>query len=243
METATIGDNKPPEPIETFKERADAYVANAASFVTITDANETLATDHFNLGTTLAQEIEAERVKLKKPHLDAGTLVDTTFKPVHGRVETERVALRTRLEGHARAKRAAADKIAREAAQALAEAQEAIRKAAEAAKVEEHEEDPFLAATAPVVATPDIAALAAEAKLASLRTVTAGQVGAASGGRTFAVRAAPRTAEITDAAALAAYLVQAGHSEMNDLLQKLANQNARAKGSIAWPGTKFVGGE
>lgn len=228
--------NNPPAAIDLLKERADRYVADAKTFATITDENEAQATDCFNLGTSLANEIEATRETEKKPHLEAGRQVDATFKPVHAKVDSERVALRARLEAHIRERKRKAEEAARLAAQKLREAEEAARLAAE-----EDEDDPFLAATA--APAPDTAALTAQAKIAEGQAKAAARVESASGGRAFGLRAAPKTAEITDYKALAAYLIDAGHSELKETLQRLANQNARAKGAIAWPGTKIVGGE
>lgn len=231
--------NNPPEPIVILKERADRYVIDAATFAAITDENEAQATDHFNLGTSLAGEIETTRETEKKPHLEAGRKVDETFKPVHAKVETERKALRTRLEAHIRERKRKADEAARIAADRLREAQEAeARAAAEAAEVED---DPFLSATA-APAVP-VAELQAEAKIAQGQAMAATRVSAASGGRTFGLRVTPKSAEITDYKLLAAYLIDAKHVDVIDALHRAANQNARAKGAIAWPGMKIVGGE
>lgn len=237
-EAATIGDNKPPEPIVTFKERADKYVAAAAKFATITEANEAQATDHLNLGTDLAGEIEAQRTAEKRPHLDANTRIDQTYKPVHETVETARIGIRTRLTAHAKAKKDAAEKHAREAAEKLRLAEEEAAKAAQ----QPEEEDPFLAATA--APAPDLDAIRTEAKVAELRTMTATRVSAASGGRTFAARKTPYSAEITDLAKLAAHFASVRHPDLIELLQKLASADARnTKGTSTLPGIKVVGGD
>lgn len=239
MPADTMGHNNPPAPIDVYKERAADYVKNAATFAEITDANAALATDHFNLGTGLAGEIDKQRLAEKRPHLDENARIDKEYSPVHSSVETTRVALRTRLNNYADAKKKEAARIAAEEAKKLEEA-EAARKAAED---REPETDPFLEATAPVVELPDVAAQAAKAKTAELMVAASTRISSASGGRTFSVRAAPKTAEITDYLALAKHLLDADHSELKEMLQRLANQNARAKGAIAWPGTKIVGGE
>lgn len=228
--------NNPPEPLVIYKEKAEKYVKDAKAFETITDDNAALATDHLNLGTGLAGEIDKQRLAEKRPHLDANTLIDKNYNPVHASVETARTGIRGRLEAYARAKKAEAERIAAEEARKLREAEEAKR-AAEA----ESEDDPFLAATAEAI--PDVAEQAARTKVAELQVAASTRVSSASGGRTFAVRAAPKTAKITDAHALCDYLIKANHSELAECLQKLANQNARAKGAIAWPGTEIVGGD
>lgn len=228
--------NNPPEPLVIYKEKAEKYVKDAAAFEAITDANASLAADHLTLGTGLAGEIDKQRLAEKRPHLDANTLIDKNYNPVHSSVETTRVALRKRLEDFARAKQAEAKRKAEEEAKRLAEL-EAQKRAAEA---QPEEEDPFLAATAEPI--PDVEAQAARAKVAELQVAAATRISSAAGGRTFAVRAAPKVAKITDAKLLAAHLIDANHSELMECLQKLANQNARAKSAIAWPGTEIVEG-
>lgn len=227
--------NNPPEPLVIYKEKADKYVKDAVAFETITDENASLAADHLTLGTGLAGEIDKQRLAEKRPHLDANTLIDKNYNPVHATVESTRVGIRTRLDAYARAKQAEAKRKAEEEAKRLAEL-EAQKRAAEA----EREDDPFLAATADPV--PNVEAQAARAKVAELQVAASTRIASAAGGRTYAVRAATKTAKITDAKLLAAHLIDANHSELMECLQKLANQNARAKGSIAWPGTEIVEG-
>lgn len=227
--------NNPPEPIVLYTEKAEKYVREAAAFATITDENASLANDHLNLGTGLAGEIDKQRLAEKRPHLNANAAIDKSYNPVHASVEAARVGIRNRLQAYALEKKREAERIAAEEARKLREAEEAKRQA-EA----EAEDDPFLAATAD--ALPSVEEQAARAKVAGLQVAASTRVASASGGRTFAVRAAPKAAKITDAKLLAAHLIEAKHPELMECLQKLANQNARAKGAIAWPGTEIVEG-
>lgn len=234
-----IGHNNPPEPIVTFKERLEARQKSAAALGDVTEANADKYRDEIGLSLTLEQETEAQRVKEKKPILDAGKKVDETYNPVKAAAETLKLSLQRKLDAWIKARKAEADRIAAEKAEALRKAEEAKR-AAEAAPVVE-EDDPFLAATAEP--EPDLKALATEAKLAEMQAQAVTRVGSSGGGfAAYSVRSKPKVAKIIDAGALAAHYAKASNGELLATLQKIANADIRkaGKAAIALPGVELV---
>lgn len=235
---ADMGHNNPPEPIETFKERLEIRQKAAAALGDVTDENAQQYRDEIGLSLTLEQETEAQRTKEKKPILAAGKKVDETYTPVKTAAEALKVSLQRKLDAWIKARKAEADRIAAEKAEALRKAEEAKR-AAEAEPV--IEDDPFLAATAEP--EPDLQALAAEAKLAEVQALAATRVGSSAGGfSTYSVRSKPKVAKITDACALAAHYAKANNGELLATLQKIANADIRkaGKAAITLPGVELV---
>jgi hypothetical protein len=125
-----------------------------------------------------------------------------------------------------------AKRIADEARRKLEEAERLAAKA-----VEEPEEDPFLAATAPTV---DVKAAHVEAKIAEGQALAASRVSSAAGGFAATSLRTKRSAKVTDWSALAAHYINSG--ELRATLQKLADADIRhAKGAaIVLPGVEIV---
>lgn len=230
--------NNPPEPIVIFAEQQAKYERDAAAFGAVTDANVAQVADHVTYGGKLSGEIEKHRVAEKEPHLEAGRAVDVAYTPVRDAVNAARSTLKTKLDVHLRAKRAEAERLAREKADELRRAEEAAR-----AKVEQPvEEDPFLAATAEPA--PDLATLAVASRVAASQAMASTRIASASGGAAYGLRRAPWGALITDLALLTAHYAAARHPDLFACVQKLASADVRnAKGSIVLPGAKVVGGE
>ena len=229
---ADLGHNNPPEPIEALKEKLALYKEGAEAFGPVTEANAQEYRDHIGYGVKLAKEIDGQRETEKKPHLEAGRAVDAAYKPLLETVEATQKKLKAPLQSFIVEREKEAKRIADEKAKALREAEEAARKV-----VEEPEEGPFLAATAPTV---DLAAAKVEAKVAELQVSAASRVSSAAGGFNATSLKTVRKANVTDYAALIAHY--ASHYEVKDAALKLANADIRhAKGApITIPGVEIV---
>lgn len=226
--------NNPPEPIDLLKEKLALYQEGAAAFGPVTEANAQEYRDHIGYGVKLAKEIDGQRDTEKRPHLEAGRAVDAAYKPLLETVEVTQKALKKPLEAFVIAREKEAQRIAAEARRKVEEAE---RAAAEAAKAADEEDDPFLAATAPVV---DVKAVVAEAKVAELQVMTASRISSAAGGFAATSLKTKRSAKVTDWSALAAHYLARG--EVRAVLEQLANADIRhAKGAaIEIPGVEIV---
>lgn len=222
--TANIGHNNPPSPLETLKEKLALYKEGAGAFGPVTDANAQEYRDHIGYGGKLAKEIDAQRDSEKRPHLEAGRKIDAAYKPLIEDTETVQKKLKKTLEAFVVAREREARQAAEEAARKLREAEEAKRVAETASP----EEDPFLAATAASV--PDIAVIESDAKFAASQASAASRVSSAAGGFSAAGLRTVRKAKVTDWDALIQHY--AGHREVRELCEKLANADIRhAKGN------------
>jgi len=229
---ADLGHNNPPEPIEALKEKLALYKEGAEAFGPVTEANAQEYRDHIGYGVKLAKEIDGQRETEKKPHLEAGRAVDAAYKPLLETVEATQKKLKAPLQSFIVEREKEAKRIADEKAKALREAEEAARKAAE-----EPEEDPFLAATAPVI---DVKAAHVEAKIAEGQLLAASRVSSAAGGFAATSLKTKRSAKVTDWSALAAHYLARG--EVRAVLEQLANSDIRhSKGAeITIPGVEIV---
>ena len=223
--------NNPPEPIELLKEKLAIYKEGAEAFGPVTEANAQEYRDHIGYGVKLTKEIDTQRDVEKRPHLEAGRAVDAAYKPLLETTESVQKRLKAALQAFIVEREREAKRIADEAARKLREAEEAARQAAEP------EEDPFLAATAPVV---DVKAAYVEAKVAEGQALAAGRVGSAAGGFNATSLRTKRSAKVTDWHKLAAHYI--GNGELRACLQKLADADVRhAKGApIEIPGVEIV---
>lgn len=228
---ADMGHNLPSH-AEAFKEVLARFKADAESFQTVDDANAQFIRDHIGYGGKLAKEIDAKRDDEKRPHLEAGRVIDATYKPLITECDDVVKVMKRKLAAFLDAREREAKRVADEKARALREAEEAARKA-EA----EPEDDPFLAATAPEV---DVKAAHAEAKLAEGQALAAGRVSSAAGGFVAAGLKTKRSAKVTDWQKLAMHYL--GNADLRATLEKLANADIRhAKGAdIAIPGVEIV---
>lgn len=228
---AEIGHNNPPEPIETLKEKLALYREGAEAFGPVTEANAQEYRDHIGYGVKLSKEIDTQRESEKKPHLEAGRLVDAAYKPLLETVEATQKKLKVPLQAFVVAREQEARRAADEARRKLEEAERL------AAKQAEPEEDPFLAATAVPV---DLGAAVAEAKVAELQFSAASRVSSAAGGFSATSLRTKRSAKVMDWSKLAAHYIANG--ELRACLQKLADADIRhAKGAaIELPGVEIV---
>jgi len=229
---ADLGHNSAND-VDAYKEVLARFKADADQYAEVTDDNAQFLRDHVGYGLKLAKEIDATREALKKPHLEAGRKIDGAYKPLVEACDDIVKGMKRKLAVFLDAREREAKRIAEEAKRRL---QEAERLAAQAAE-EPEEEDPFLAATAPVV---DVMAAHVEAKVAEGQALAASRVSSAAGGFAATSLRTKRSAKVTDWSALAAHYLTRG--EVRAVLEQLANSDIRhAKGAqIDIPGVEVV---
>jgi hypothetical protein len=218
--------------VEGFKETLARFKADAEQYTEVTEANAQFIRDHIGYGGKLAKEIDSQRDAEKRPHLEAGRQIDGAYKPLIEACDDVVKAMKRKLAAFLDAREREAKRIAAEKAAALQAAEEAARKA-----TEEPEDDPFLAATAPVV---DVKAAHVEAKIAEGQALAASRVSSAAGGFAATSLKTKRSAKVTDWSALAAHYINNG--ELRATLQKLADADIRhARGAeISIPGVEIL---
>jgi hypothetical protein len=226
--------NNPPEPAEVFQERIANWFDDIAKLGPVTDANASAYADTIRFGGVLVKEIDTQRDSEKRPHLEAGRQVDATYKPLIDDVKKKADDLKAPLLKFQQAKKAEADRIAREAAEIARKAEEDARRAQEEA---ETEEDPFLAATAEVV---DPEAALAAARTAEAQALAAKRIQATSPAFKALSTRSIRKANVRDPAALAGHYIAKGNTDLLQLLERLANADIRhAKGApVELPGVE-----
>lgn len=187
---------------------------------------------------SLLKLAEAERVKEKEPHLQAGRDVDARWKEITGPGSVAYDEAEKRRKAFLRKEQSRLDAIAAEETrkrqeEARAEqerirreAEEAARKEAEAAGMSEAEIDRHVAETEPDV--PEIAVAPVEPERA-----TAGSAYGASRGLKKVKRG-----RIDDAKVFAAALVEIKHPDLMELLGRLADRAAKA--GMAQPGMTII---
>jgi hypothetical protein len=219
--------------VEGFKETLARFKADADKYAEITDDNAQFIRDHIGYGGKLAKEIDGQRDAEKRPHLEAGRQIDGAYKPLIEACDDVVKAMKRKLGAFLDAREREAKRIAEEARRKLEEAERLAAKAAE----EPEEEDPFLAATAPVI---DVKAAHVEAKIAEGQALAASRVSSAAGGFAATSLKTKRSAKVTDWNALAAHYLSRG--EVRAVLEQLANSDIRhSKGAdISIPGVEIV---
>jgi hypothetical protein len=219
--------------IEGYQEQVSRFKADAAKFGPVSETNAQLIRDHIGYGGKLAKEIDKQRDEEKRPHLEAGRMIDAAYKPLVSECDDTVKAMKRELAAWMDAREREARRIAEEKARALREAEEA------AARAQEPEEDPFLAATAEA-AMPDVKAAHAEAKTAEAEVLAASRVSSAAGGFKAAGLKTVRKAKVTDYSALVAHY--ATHPDMQALAERLVNADIRhAKGApVSFPGVEII---
>jgi hypothetical protein len=226
-----IGHNRADD-VEAYREMLARFKADADAVTEINEGNAQFVRDHVGYGGKLAKEIDATRDDKKRPHLEAGRQIDGAYKPLIEECDKIIKGLKQKLAAFLDAREREAKRIADEARRKLEEAERLAAKA-----VEEPEEDPFLAATAPTV---DVKAAHVEAKIAEGQALAASRVSSAAGGFAATSLRTKRSAKVTDWQALALHYL--GNGEMRATLEKLANSDIRhAKGAdIEIPGVEIV---
>lgn len=219
--------------VEGYKETLARFKADADKYTEVTDDNAQFIRDHIGYGGKLAKEIDGQRDAEKRPHLEAGRQIDGAYKPLIEACDDVVKAMKRKLAAFLDAREREAKRVAEEARRKLEEAERLAAKAAE----EPEEEDPFLAATAPVI---DVKAAHVEAKIAEGQALAASRVSSAAGGFAATSLKTKRSAKVTDWSALAVHYI--GNGELRATLQKLADADIRhAKGAeIALPGVEIV---
>lgn len=218
--------------VEVYKEMLARFKADADAVTEINESNAQFVRDHVGYGGKLAKEIDATRDDKKRPHLEAGQQIDGAYKPLIEECDKIIKGLKQKLAAFLDAREREAKRIAEEARRKLEEAERLAAKAAE-----EPEDDPFLAATAPVV---DVMAAHVEAKVAEGQALAASRVSSAAGGFAATSLKTKRSAKVTDWQALAMHYLNSG--DLRATLEKLANADIRhAKGAdISIPGVEIV---
>jgi hypothetical protein len=226
-----MGHNKADD-VEAYREMLARFKADADAVTEITEANAQFVRDHVGYGGKLAKEIDATRDDKKRPHLEAGRQIDGAYKPLVEECDKIIKGLKQKLAAFLDAREREAKRIAEEAKRKLEEAERLAAKAAE-----EPEDDPFLAATAPVV---DVMAAHVEAKVAEGQALAASRVSSAAGGFAATSLKTKRSAKVTDWQKLAMHYINSG--DLRATLEKLANADIRhAKGAdISIPGVEIV---
>lgn len=227
----SIGHNRADD-VEAYKEMLARFKADADAVTEITEANAQFVRDHVGYGGKLAKEIDATRDDKKRPHLEAGRQIDGAYKPLIEECDKIIKGLKQKLAAFLDAREREAKRVAEEARRKLEEAERLAAKA-----VEEPEDDPFLAATAPTV---DVMAAHVEAKVAEGQALAASRVSSAAGGFAATSLKTKRSAKVTDWSALAAHYINSG--DLRATLERLANADIRhAKGAdISIPGVEIV---
>ena len=229
---ADMGHNRADD-VEAYKEMLARFKADAERYTEVTDDNAQFIRDHIGFGGKMAKDIDATRDEKKRPHLEAGRQIDGAYKPLIEECDKIIKAMKQRLAAFLDAREREAKRIAEEARRKLEEAERLAAKAAE----EPEEEDPFLAATAPVI---DVKAAHVEAKIAEGQALAASRVSSAAGGFAATSLKTKRSAKVTDWSALAAHYLSRG--EVRAVLEQLANSDIRhSKGAeISIPGVEIV---
>ena len=229
---ADMGHNRADD-VEAYKEMLARFKADAERYTEVTDDNAQFIRDHIGFGGKMAKEIDATRDEKKRPHLEAGRQIDGAYKPLIEECDKIIKAMKQKLAAFLDAREREAKRIAEEARRKLEEAERLAAKAAE----EPEEEDPFLAATAPVI---DVKAAHVEAKIAEGQALAASRVSSAAGGFAATSLKTKRSAKVTDWSALAAHYLNRG--EVRAVLEQLANSDIRhSKGAeISIPGVEIV---
>jgi hypothetical protein len=227
----SIGHNRADD-VEAYKEMLARFKADADAVTEINEGNAQFVRDHVGYGGKLAKEIDATRDDKKRPHLEAGRQIDGAYKPLIEECDKIIKGLKQKLAAFLDAREREAKRIAEEARRKLEEAERLAAKA-----VEEPEDDPFLAATAPTV---DVIAAHVEAKVAEGQALAASRVSSAAGGFAATSLKTKRSAKVTDWSALAAHYINSG--DLRATLERLANADIRhAKGAdISIPGVEIV---
>lgn len=211
-QVATVGDNSGDvSEVETLKDQIDNALAGVDKYASITD-DETAskALSLRNRLNELSGEADKKREAEKRPHLDAGKKVDATWQPLVKGAKAGADKVRDAIAKWETAKLAEQRKRERE--------EEAARIAAEQARIATQKaEDAGLQPAATNVPEPP----AAPASDACSAKITATY------GKAASVTAVMVLDEVTDWAALSAYMLN--HPEMRELLMKLA-QRAIAAG-------------
>jgi hypothetical protein len=226
-----IGHNRADD-VEAYKEMLARFKADADAVTEINEGNAQFVRDHVGYGGKLAKEIDATRDDKKRPHLEAGRQIDGAYKPLVEECDKIIKGLKQKLAAFLDTREREAKRIAEEARRKLEEAERLAAKTAE-----EPEDDPFLAATAPVV---DVMAAHVEAKVAEGQALAASRVSSAAGGFAATSLKTKRSAKVTDWQKLAIHYLNSG--DLRATLEKLANADIRhSKGAdISIPGVEIV---
>ena len=224
---ATIGDNRGPAYDEHVLQAQTAKVAEFLKAAKVWEELKEIKTDEQSQALTdfvgglraAYKEVDAARAAEKKPHDDAGKMVQEVFKPLLGKLESaakkakvmQSAWLTKKAEEEAEARRVAAA----EAERLRKEAEEAARKAEEA--------DDLGAVLAAELAAAEAAELE---RVAARETKT--QSGSISGqAKTMSLRTVKRAKLVKISTAVMSFV---DNPELITLLERLATAKVRAKG-------------
>lgn len=234
MATAAIGHNNPPEPtpLETFKLHIDDLFETASGFLDGTgvanDEQAEIVSKLLSDARDAGKDADKQRVIEKKPHDDAGKVVQAAWKPIIERAELTAETCKKALAPWLKAKDDALRAVA------LAAAKEAEEKAAAARALHAATEATDLAgqeAAEQALREADEAAKAA-AKADGAKAHATG------GSRAVGLRSV-WTATITDRRAALNHYIVAHPQEFVAIIQSLADSEAR-HGPRTAPGIQFT---
>lgn len=215
---AIPGDNKPP-PVVAMSLHIDdlfALVSGSTASPITTDEQEAALADLLADVRQAGNDAEEQRKAEKKPHDDAAKAVQAAWKPVLDKCDAAAAAIKNALTPYREARQRAKDEAALKAREEAAAAQKAAQ---EALKSSDDLEERFAAEE--------------QLKRASKLTAAANRIDReATGLRPY------WEAEITDQRAALNHYVKTRRSEFEDLIQRLANEDARgSRGTV--PGVVF----
>jgi len=225
-ERAVIGDNNPPafdaEVVTGFTAKTEEFLKVTQQWLqlekVVTEVQATQMTDQIDGLRGLDKKIDTARKDAKKPHDDAGKLVQAAFNPLLAKLKTAADALKPKLAEYA------AEKARIEAGEKAKAEEEALEKAKQA------EADRMAAE-----ASGDIGALvdaeqqakAAEEELKEASRKPTTNVKSASGaGRTMSLRTV-KEVEVTNVRVL--FMHYQDRPEVTELLKRLATADVRSK--------------
>lgn len=222
----TFQSNNPPPAAELFAEEIDSLRTRASEFGEITQANMGDARDLIGLAKKLAKDIDTKRADEKKPHLDAGREIDSTYNPLKESALKATAVVEKALTAFVVEQKRKAEEARREAERKAAEEAERARKL---------QDDALLADDAAAAAK----AAENEAKLVAAEETRAGSVKGSEGFRAAGLRTI-RKAKITNPTMLVTFYMS--RPEVIELCERLANADIRAaKGAqVAIPGIEIV---
>lgn len=226
---AVMGDNKPPaydaEIVADLNEKVAEFLRVTQQWLDLpkieTELHAGQMTDQIDGLRGLFKNVDDARKGEKKPHDDAGKVVQAAFKPMLDKLTIAASALKPKLAVYAKAQQAIAQAKRREekaAAKVLADEAAAKAKAAE-------ESNDIAAQVEAEAATKEAEAATKKAEAPVKTNVKS----ASGGGRTMHMRPI-KDVEVTNVTVL--FMEYRGHPKVLELLTRLATTDVRAAGYV-----------
>jgi len=236
---AGLGHNEPPpydvDQMNLFQKKLDDFADAAGAWLDLkvieNEGQAERLNDFITGGRRLFKQIEGQRTADKKPHLDAGKLVDSTWKRLTGPLQIAAEKVKPMLSAWG-AKKAAEAEAAKRVAQI-----EAAKKQAEidkklAAAAKRHD------VVGEAAAQEEAKEAAAEAKAAE-RMSTTGRVSSATGGGRTAAMRTYYTPSITSRRTAFLALEKTHGAELDETILRIASSIKRADAKAEILGIEF----